>query len=374
MPGGKACAANQVYYSLSNVVSNSTCCRGTQRHDAADGLQPDRPGRAVRHPGLGAVAESHAPRRRRWRWPGCCAQPGVMAIPKASNPHRLRHNWAAAALRWTTPTWRSSTACSRRHGASSRWPPVEHGVSPTEAHENDPIATTASGARGSRCAGPCPRRRRTRHRQGGGRQRHARPGLGRLDHARGHRRLLRPRRGDRAARRWRLPHPHGPGCAGGHEGRRRHALHGAAAEEDALLRLECAAAPARGACAAHLRRRALRRAGRPADTGHAAPHRLGRRRAVGPGLRLFRPRLGQRAGQPEEALRQRSVRLDRVAEAAEGLARAAAAGAAASAPKCRAVTPPAACRRLAWVRGAGSATSSPRGWRPPRPATRPPGS
>ena len=42
-----------------------------------------------------------------------------------------------------------------------------------------------------------------------------------------------------------------------------------------------------------------------------APHRLGRGRRVGPDLRLLRPRLGQRAGQPEEALRDRPAGLDR---------------------------------------------------------------
>ena len=46
------------------------------------------------------------------------------------------------------------------------------------------------------------------------------------------------------------------------QGRRRHALPGAAAQEDDLLRLECAAAPARGARAANVRRRAIRAAGR----------------------------------------------------------------------------------------------------------------
>src|SRR5882672_6684725 len=35
---------------------------------------------------------------------------------------------------------------------------------------------------------------------------------------------------------------------------------------------------------------------------------------MGQGLRVFRPRLGQRAGQPEKALRQWSGRLDRMDE------------------------------------------------------------
>jgi Activator of Hsp90 ATPase homolog 1-like protein len=83
----------------------------------------------------------------------------------------------------------------------------------------------------------------------------------------------------------------------------------------ALQHLERATAPARGAAATHRRRRPHPSGQRTRDAHHAASHRLGRRRRVGSGVRLLRSRLGQRARQPEEALRDRPDRLDRVARA-----------------------------------------------------------
>jgi diketogulonate reductase-like aldo/keto reductase len=102
MPGGKACATNQVYYSLSQ--------RGVE-HDLLPwqrvqqmplmAYSPFDQGELVDHPRLRPVAERHraTPAQVALAW--LLRQPGVMAIPKAGNPVHLRHNWAAQKLQLT---------------------------------------------------------------------------------------------------------------------------------------------------------------------------------------------------------------------------------------------------------------------------------
>jgi diketogulonate reductase-like aldo/keto reductase len=102
VPGGKACATNQVYYSLSQ--------RGVE-HDLLPwqrvqqmplmAYSPFDQGELVDHPRLRPVAERHraTPAQVALAW--LLRQPGVMAIPKAGNALHLRHNWAAQQLRLT---------------------------------------------------------------------------------------------------------------------------------------------------------------------------------------------------------------------------------------------------------------------------------
>jgi len=99
VPGGRACATNQVYYSLGQ--------RGVE-HDLLpwQRLQqmplmaygPFDQGELVNHPRLRLVAERHraTPAQVALAW--LLRQPGVMAIPKAGNTLHLRHNWAAQQL------------------------------------------------------------------------------------------------------------------------------------------------------------------------------------------------------------------------------------------------------------------------------------
>lgn len=99
VPGGKACATNQVYYSLSQ--------RGVE-HDLLPwqrvqqmplmAYSPFDQGELVDHPALRPVAERHraTPAQVALAW--LLRQPGVMAIPKAGNALHLRHNWAAQQL------------------------------------------------------------------------------------------------------------------------------------------------------------------------------------------------------------------------------------------------------------------------------------
>ncbi len=100
VPGGRACATNQVYYSLSQ--------RGVE-HDLLPwqrvqqmplmAYSPFDQGELVDHPRLRPVAERHraTPAQVALAW--LLHQPGVMAIPKAGNALHLRHNWAAQQLR-----------------------------------------------------------------------------------------------------------------------------------------------------------------------------------------------------------------------------------------------------------------------------------
>ena len=102
VPGGRACATNQVYYSLSQ--------RGVE-HDLLPwqrvqqmplmAYSPFDQGELVDHPRLRPVAERHraTPAQVALAW--LLHQPGVMAIPKAGNALHLRHNWAAQQLRFT---------------------------------------------------------------------------------------------------------------------------------------------------------------------------------------------------------------------------------------------------------------------------------
>lgn len=99
VPGGRACATNQVYYSLSQ--------RGVE-HDLLPwqrvqqmplmAYSPFDQGELVDHPRLRPVAERHraTPAQVALAW--LLRQPGVMAIPKAGNALHLRHNWAAQQL------------------------------------------------------------------------------------------------------------------------------------------------------------------------------------------------------------------------------------------------------------------------------------
>jgi diketogulonate reductase-like aldo/keto reductase len=99
VPGGKACATNQVYYSLSQ--------RGVE-HDLLPwqrlqqmplmAYSPFDQGELVDHPALRPVAERHraTPAQVALAW--LLRQQGAMAIPKAGNPVHLRHNWAAQGL------------------------------------------------------------------------------------------------------------------------------------------------------------------------------------------------------------------------------------------------------------------------------------
>ena len=100
VPGGQACSVNQVWYSLSR--------RGVEFDLLPWQRARQMPLMAYSPIDQGALASQRLLRELAARrgigaaqlalaW--MLAQPGVMAIPKSSDPDRLRQNWEAAALR-----------------------------------------------------------------------------------------------------------------------------------------------------------------------------------------------------------------------------------------------------------------------------------
>ncbi len=99
VPGGKACAANQVYYSLSQRGVGFDLLPWQQLHQMPlMAYSPIDQGALTDHPALRAVAERHraTPAQVALAWG--LQQPGVMVLPKAGNALHLRHNWAAQQL------------------------------------------------------------------------------------------------------------------------------------------------------------------------------------------------------------------------------------------------------------------------------------
>lgn len=102
VPGGKACAANQVYYSLSERGIEHALLPWQQLHQMPlMAYSPIDQGALVDHPSLRELAAQHraTPAQVALAW--VLRQPGVMAIPKAVRAVHLRHNWAARGLRLT---------------------------------------------------------------------------------------------------------------------------------------------------------------------------------------------------------------------------------------------------------------------------------
>jgi len=99
VPGGKACATNQVYYSLSQRGVEYDLMPWQRLHQMPlMAYSPFDQGELVDHPALRPLAERHraTPAQVALAW--LMRQTGVMAIPKAGNPVHLRHNWAAQEL------------------------------------------------------------------------------------------------------------------------------------------------------------------------------------------------------------------------------------------------------------------------------------
>jgi diketogulonate reductase-like aldo/keto reductase len=98
-PGGKACAANQVCYSLrERGVEHALLPWQRLQQMPLMAYSPLDMGGLVDQPQLHAIAARHraTPAQVALAW--VLAQPGVMAIPKAVHALHLRHNRAAQAL------------------------------------------------------------------------------------------------------------------------------------------------------------------------------------------------------------------------------------------------------------------------------------
>ncbi len=103
LDGGSACAANQVYYSLSRRGIEFDLlpwqrARGVPLM-AYSPIDQGALGRRGTPPALAAVAARHGATPAQVALAFVLAQPGVMAIPKAGQAQHLRDNLAATALR-----------------------------------------------------------------------------------------------------------------------------------------------------------------------------------------------------------------------------------------------------------------------------------
>lgn len=100
VPGGSACVANQVYYSLGERgVEFDLLPAQRQRRMPLMAYCPLDQGALVDHPSLRRVAERHGATPAQVALAWLLQQPGVMAIPKAGAIQHLRENWASQDVR-----------------------------------------------------------------------------------------------------------------------------------------------------------------------------------------------------------------------------------------------------------------------------------
>ena len=99
LPGGRACAANQVYLSLGERGPEFELLPWQrERSMPMMAYSPIDQGALARHAGLAAVAQRLAATPAQVALAALMALGGVMVIPKSSDAARLRENWGSAAL------------------------------------------------------------------------------------------------------------------------------------------------------------------------------------------------------------------------------------------------------------------------------------
>ena len=99
VPGGPACAANQVYYSLSERgIEFDLLPWQAERGVPTMAYCPVDQGALATHPGLQALAGPLGCSATQLALAWALRRPQVMPIPKAGNPAHLRENLAAAGL------------------------------------------------------------------------------------------------------------------------------------------------------------------------------------------------------------------------------------------------------------------------------------
>jgi diketogulonate reductase-like aldo/keto reductase len=99
VPGGNACSANQVWYSLSRRgIEFDLLPWQRTRQMPLMAYSPIDQGALADHAGLRELAARRGVQPGQLALAWMLSQPGVMAIPKSSDAGRLRQNWEAAAL------------------------------------------------------------------------------------------------------------------------------------------------------------------------------------------------------------------------------------------------------------------------------------
>jgi diketogulonate reductase-like aldo/keto reductase len=100
VPGGSACCANQVYYSLTERgVEFELLPWQRARQMPLMAYCPIDQGALADHPSLRPLAERHGATPAQVALAWVLRHTGVIAIPKAVSALHLRHNWAARQLR-----------------------------------------------------------------------------------------------------------------------------------------------------------------------------------------------------------------------------------------------------------------------------------
>ena len=96
VPGGEACSANQVYFSLSaRGPAFDLLPWQRARQMPLMAYSPIDQGALADHPALREIAARHGATPAQLALAWVLAQPGVMAIPKSASAGRLRENWQA---------------------------------------------------------------------------------------------------------------------------------------------------------------------------------------------------------------------------------------------------------------------------------------
>ncbi len=99
VPGGAACAANQVYYSLTQRGIEFELLPWQRLHQMPlMAYSPIDQGELADHPALRPLAERHRATPAQIALAFVLRQSGVMAVPKAAGAVHLRHNLQAAQL------------------------------------------------------------------------------------------------------------------------------------------------------------------------------------------------------------------------------------------------------------------------------------
>jgi len=111
LPGGAACSANQVWYSLTRRgVEFDLLPWQRTRQMPLMAYSPIDQGALAAHAGLKRLAASVGATPSQLALARLLAEPGVMVIPKSSDPARLHENLEAAALRLDENTHRQLDA------------------------------------------------------------------------------------------------------------------------------------------------------------------------------------------------------------------------------------------------------------------------
>ena len=102
LKGGDICATNQVLYNLTRRgIEFDLAPAARKRSMPIMAYSPLEQGRLTRKPGIDAVAKRHSASIYQVALAWTLAQPGVIAIPKATDPAHLRENIAAIDIRLT---------------------------------------------------------------------------------------------------------------------------------------------------------------------------------------------------------------------------------------------------------------------------------